>query len=278
LKNQIQTLMKRTISFALIAVFTSIISCKKSSSEEVTPQQIEQLTKCPLKNVNSATGTALSSFEYTLSRIKRIVNKESEEIGTTFTYNIKNQIEKMEITTPRPDETYTVIFEYNATSGKIVKTRTSVKSYEFQINEFVYSGDKISTINTTLDVFGFKVKGVSRVEYTGENVSKVYTKIEGEPELLAFEGVSYDTKAQFYPEGYRTMALGFVGLANNFFAFFGKNNPTSIKVYDDNGKVEEATEISYQYNTNGLPAKGVKTITKDSKKTTVNVAYQYACN
>ncbi len=270
--------MKRIISFALITLIAGVISCKKSSSEQVTPQQLEQLAKCPLKNVNSATGTPISSFEYTLSRIKRIVNKEGEEIGTTFTYNIKNQIEKMEIATPRPDETYTVVFQYDATSGKITKTKTSVKGYEYQVNDFVYAGDKITTINTALDIFGYKVKGVSRVEYAGDNVSKVYTKIEGEPELISFEGVSYDSKAQFYPEGYRTMALGFVGLANNFFAYFGKNNPTSVKVYDDNGKLEEATDITYEYNKNGLPSKGVKTVTKGEKKSVVNVAYQYVCN
>lgn len=270
--------MKRIISFALIAVFASVISCKKSSDEGITPQQIDQLAKCPLKNVNSTTGTALSSFEYTLSRIKRIINKEGEEVGTTFTYNIKNQIEKMEISTPRPDEIYTVLFQYDVTSGKIIKSKTSVKGYEYQVNDFVYSGDKIITINTSLDVFGYKVKGVSRVEYVGDNVSKVFTKIEGEPELLTFEGVSYDTKAQFYPDGYRTMALGFVGLANNFFAYFGKNNPTSVKVYDDNGKLDEATDITYEYNKYGLPSKGIKTVTKGEKKTVLNVAYQYTCN
>lgn len=270
--------MKRIISFALIAVFAGVISCKKNKKEEITPQQLEQLAKCPLKNVNSTAGTPLSSFEYTLNRIKRIINKEGEEVGTTFTYNIKNQIEKMEITTPRPDETFTVIFQYEATSGKIIKSKTSVKGYEFQVNDFVYAGDKITAINTNLDIFGFKVKGVSRVEYQGENVSKVYTKIEGEPEFLTFEGVNYDSKAQFYPDGYRTMALGFVGLSNNFFAFFGKNNPTSVKVYDDNGKLDEATDIAYEYNKYGLPTKGVKTVTKGEKKTVLTVAYQYACN
>lgn len=269
--------MKRIISFALMAVFTSVISCKKNNSD-VSPQQLEQLAKCPLKNVNSTTGKPLYSFEYTLSRIKRIINKEGEEVGTTFTYNNKNQIEKMEISTPRPEETYKVLFQYDAASGKIIKAKTSVKGYEYQVNDFVYAGDNITTINTSLDVFGYKVKGITRVEYVGGNVSKVFSKIEGEPELLAFEGISYDNKAQVYPDGYQTMALGFVGLSNNFFAFFGKNNPTSVKVYDDNGKLDEATDISYEYNNYGLPAKGVKTVTKGEKKTVLNVAYQYTCN
>jgi len=81
--------------------------------------------------------------------------------------------------------------------GKCRKSRTSVKDYEFQVNDFVYAGDKLTTVNTSLNIFGYSVKGASRVEYTNDNVSKVYTKIEGEPELLAYEGLNYDTKAQF---------------------------------------------------------------------------------
>jgi hypothetical protein len=269
--------MKRIISFTLIALFINFISCKRID-EQVTPQQTAQLSKCPLKNVNSTTGAALASFEYTLNRIKRIVNKDGDEIGATFTYNIKNQIEKMVITNAISLQTYTVLYEYDLASGKIIKTRTSVKDYEFQVNDFVYAGDKLTTINNHFDVFGYKVNGVSKIEYIGDNVSKVLTKIEGEPELVAFEGISYDTKAQFYPDGYRTMAYGFVGLANNFFAFFGKNNATSVKIYDDNGKVDEATDITYEYNKTGIPIKSVRTVTKGSDKTVFTVAYEYMCN
>lgn len=269
--------MKRIILFTLIALFINFISCKKSK-EEITPQQTAQLSKCPLKNVNTSTGAALASFEYTLNRIKRIVNKEGDEIGATFTYNIKNQIEKMVFTIGTQPNSYTVLYEYDLATGKIIKTRTSVKDYEFQVNTFVYSGDKLVTINNQFDTFGYKINTVSRVEYVGNNVSKVFTKVEGEPELVAFEGISYDSRAQFYPDGYRTMAYGFVGIANNFFAYFGINNPTSIKVYDDNGKIDEATDITYEYNKTGIPTKGLKSVTKNDKKTTSTVAYEYMCN
>lgn len=269
--------MKRILSFALVAVVSGIISCKKIDETGVTPQQTAQLVKCPLKNVNSSTGTPLASFEYTLNRIKRIVNKEGREVGATFTYNIKNQIEKMVLTNEKSLETYTVVFVYDA-AGSIIKTRTSVKDYEFQVSDFVYAGGKLTGINVSLDLFGQKAKGTTRIEYASENVSKVFTKMEGEPELLTYEGLNYDTKAQFYPDGYRTMAYGFVGIANGFFGYFGKNNPTSIKIYDDNGKVDEATEIVYEYNKMGIPTKGIRTVTKAEKKTVMNVAYQYMCN
>lgn len=269
--------MKRIIFYTLIVLVVNLVSCKKSSNEEITPEQTQQLSKCPLKNVNTSTGTPIASFEYTLNRIKRIINKENEEIGATFTYNNKNQIEKMVITNANSVDTYTILYEYDAT-GKIIKTRTSVKDYEFQVNSFVYSGNQLISINNALDIFGYKVSGTSRIEYIGENVAKVFTKIEGEPELLAFEGISYDKKAQVYPDGYRIMAYGFVGLANNFFAFFGTNNPTSIKVYDDNGKVDEATDIMYEYNKTGIPTKSIKTVTKGEDKTVLTVAYEYMCN
>ncbi|GGD77676.1 hypothetical protein GCM10011514_46990 [Emticicia aquatilis] len=270
--------MKRILSFALVALIGAVVSCKKISDEGITPQQTSQLAKCPLKNVNSATGTPIASFEYTLNRIKRIVNKEDGEVDAIFTYNIKNQIEKMTISNGNALETYTVTYVYDVATGKVSKTRTSVKDYEFQVNDFVYAGDKLITINTTLNIFGYTVKGTSRVEYLNDNVSKVYTKMEGEPELLAYEGLNYDTKAQFYPDGYRTMAYGFIGLANSYFAFFGQNNATSIKIYDDNGKVDEAIETVYEYNKTGIPTKGTKTITKGENKTTQTVAYQYMCN
>lgn len=270
--------MKRILSFALVAVIGCVISCKKIDDEGITPQQTSQLAKCPLKNVNTATGTPIATFEYTLNRIKRIVNKEDGEVDAIFTYNSKNQIEKMTISNGNALETYTVTYVYDVASGKVTKTRTAVKDYEFQVNDFVYAGDKLTTINTSLDIFGYKIKGTSRVEYLNDNVSKVYTKIEGEPELLAYEGLNYDTRAQFYPDGYRTMAYGFIGLANSYFAFLGKNNPTSIKIYDDNGKVEEAIETVYEYNKTGIPTKGTKTIIRGENKITQAVAYQYMCN
>lgn len=270
--------MKRIISFTLIALFINFISCKRID-EQITPQQTAQLSKCPLKNVNSSTGIALASFEYTLNRIKRIVNKEgSDEIGATFTYNIKNQIEKMIFTIGTVPNSYKVLYEYDPATGKIIKTRTSVRDYEFQVNTFVYAGDKLVTINNQFDTFGYKTNTVSRVEYVDDNVSKVFTKVEGEPELLAFEGISYDAKAQFYPDGYLTMAYGFVGIANNFFAYFGKNNPISVKIYDDNGKVDEATDITYEYNKTGIPTKGLKSVTKNDIKATSTVVYEYMCN
>lgn len=270
--------MKRILAFTLVAFIGCVISCKKVDDEGITPQQTSQLTKCPLKNVNSATGTPIATFEYTLNRIKRIVNKEDGEVDAVFTYNSKNQIEKMTISNGNALETYTVTYVYDVAIGKVIKTRTAVKDYEFQVNDFVYAGDKLTTINTSLDIFGYKVKGTSRVEYLNENVSKVYTKIEGEPELLAYEGLNYDTRAQFYPDGYRTMAFGFIGLANSYFAFLGRNNPTSIKIYDDNGKVEEAIETVYEYNKTGIPTKATKTIFRGENKTTQAVAYQYMCN
>ena len=271
--------MKRVSSIALICLLGYIVSCKRVDDGDVTPDQLSQLSKCPLKGITTSKGTPFNSFEYTLGRIKRIINYDSLQVASTFTYNAKNQIEKMVIEDETSNsEKYTVLYVYDASSGKIVKTKTSIKDFEFMTNDFVYSGDNIKTIQTTFNVFGSKVVGTTKVEYVDENVSKVYTKIDGYPELLTFEGVGYDTKPQFYPAGYKTMALGFVGIANNFFAFFGKNNATLVKIYDDNGKLDETTQIDYEYNKSGFPTKAVQTLTKSNVKTTQGLVFTFMCN
>lgn len=271
--------MKRILLSLSIFLAIFVVSCKKnnSSSENVTPEQKAQLTKCPLLVVNNPQGKAINKFEYTLGRLKRIVSNDSTETSVVFTYNSKNQIEKMDVIMAKSANNFNVNYTYDAT-GKINKSKTFVQGIEILNNEFIYETDKITKVNSVFTIFGYTIKSVTRVEYNGKTVSKVFTKIEGDPELLTFEGTGYDTKIQIYPDGYRTMAMGFVGMANNFFAFFGENNPTQVKIYDENGKLDETIDIAYEYNKNGFPTKGTKNITKDGKKSTVVVSYIYNCN
>ena len=86
--------MKRIISFTLVALIGAVISCKKIDDEGITPQQTSQLAKCPLKNVNSATGTPIASFEYTLNRIKRIINKEDGEVDAILRLETQTQLKQ----------------------------------------------------------------------------------------------------------------------------------------------------------------------------------------
>jgi hypothetical protein len=269
--------MKRFAFILAIALLGLVASCTRVGDGDIDPDALSKLAKCPLRSVSSGTGAPVYSFEYTLGRIKRIVTHEKGEVSTIFTYNLKNKIDKMVIEAEASSDPYTVVFEYDA-AGKITKSKTSLKDYQFMTNEFTYDGDNITGVNTKFDIFGSTVKGKTRVEYLNNNVSKVYTQIEGYPELLTFEGVSYDDKPQYMPSGYRTMALGFIGLANNFFASFGKNNPTLVKIYDDNGKLNETTQTSYQYDKSGIVTNADQTLTDaNNVKTSRKIAFEFVC-
>jgi hypothetical protein len=269
--------MKRFALILAVALLGLIASCTRVEDGDIDPDALSKLAKCPLRNVSSGTGAPVFSFEYTLGRIKRIVTREGAEVSTLFNYNLKNNIEKLIIAAENSSDQYTVVFEYNS-AGKISKSKTLIRDYQFMTNEFVYDGDNIVAVNTQFDIFGSTAKGKTRVEYLGANVSKVYTQIDGYPELLTFEGVSYDDKPQYMPTGYRTMALGFVGLANNFFASLGKNNPTMVKIYDDNGKLNETTQTSYQYDKSGIVTNADQTlIDANNVKTTRKIAFEFVC-
>ncbi|RYU94019.1 hypothetical protein [Emticicia agri] len=269
--------MKRFAIILAVTLIGFIASCTRVEDGDIDPDALSKLAKCPLRSISSGTGAPVFSFEYTLGRIKRIVTRESGEVSSVFTYNLKNKIDKMVIEAGNSSDAYTVVFEYDA-AGKIIKSKTSIKDYQFMTNEFTYDGEFITAVSTQFNIFGATAKGKTRVEYLGENVSKVYTQIDGYPELLTFEGVSYDNKPQYLPSGYRTMALGFIGIANNFFASLGKNNPTMVKIYDDNGKLNETTQTSYQYDKSGIVTNADQTMTNaDNVKTTRKIAFEFVC-
>ncbi|MFD2523738.1 hypothetical protein [Emticicia soli] len=269
--------MKRFAFILSVSLVGFIASCTHVSDDDIDPDAVSKLAKCPLRSISSPTGAPFYSFEYTLKRIKRIVTHESGEVATTFNYDSKDRIEEMLIKVADNSVEYTVLFDYN-NSGQINKSRTFIRDFQFMTNEFTYSGDHISNVSTQFDIFGSTVKGKTRVEYQGDNVSKVFTQIDGFPELLTFEGISYDNKPQFLPTGYRTMALGFIGIANNFFAAFGKNNPTQVKVYDDNGKLFETTQTSYEYDKNGIVTSAEQTLTNaDNVATVRKIIFEFVC-
>jgi hypothetical protein len=108
--------------------------------------------------------------------------------------------------------------------------------------------------------------------YKAKNVSEVYSSIDGETEKVAFIGEKYDDKAQFHPAAYKTTALGFVGIANNFFSFFGENNLVTGKIYNE--KVDQKTDIKYSYDKKGLPLSSEITTEKNGVITKQSVKYE----
>jgi hypothetical protein len=183
----------------------------------------------------------------------------------------------MEITTESSNEKYLVKFVYGA-DNIIAKSNVSINGIQFMTNDFVYNeNSQLSSIKTTVELFGRKVSGKTRLEYNKNNVSKVYSSINDELETLAFSGEKYDDKKQFFPEVYKTAALGFVGIANNFFSYFGENNMLSGKVYNEKGKLDQETQIDYLYNNSGLPIQSETVSSRGGKKSVEVCSYSFDC-
>jgi hypothetical protein len=183
----------------------------------------------------------------------------------------------MEITTENSKEKYVVKFEYGA-NNIILKSNVSINGFKFMTNDFNYNeNNRLGSVITTVEMFGKKVIGKTRIEYINNNVSKVFSSIDNEVEKIAFVGEKYDTKKQYLPEVYKTAALGFVGIANNFFAYFGDNNMVKGKVYDEKGKIDQETEINYLYNKNGLPTQSETTSLRNGRKIVETCSYSFGC-
>lgn len=265
--------MKKNFIFFIAILFLTTInfSCKKKKADPSA-----QNAKCPLLSMDGPTGN-IRNYEWVGSKLVRVFSRDSIPTVVVFRYNNKNLAESMEITTENSAEKYLVKFIYG-TENIITKSNVSINGIQFMTNEFVYNeNNKLSSIKTTVELFGRKVSGKTRLEYANDNVSKVYSSINDELETLSFTGEKYDTKKQFYPEVYKTAALGFVGIANNFFSYFGENNMISGKVYNEKGKVDQETQIDYLYNNSGLPIQSETVSVRNGKKSVEVCSYSFDC-
>lgn len=257
------------VLFLLVSVFT--FSCKNKTAKPIG--SLNQ--KCPLLSVSSLKEN-IRDYEYVDGNLIRIYSKDSIPTTMVFRYNDKSQVIKMEVATQGSSDKLTVSYTYDD-KGNVLKTKTSITGIDIITNDFLYFDNKLSSINTTFTAFGKKITGKTRIEYTGKNVSKVYSAIGTSPETISFQGVKYDDKVQFAPDTYRIAAFGFVGISNNLFAYLGENNLIEGKIFDEKGKVDENTAIKYKYNTSGLPTDAEITLEKSGKKLVKSMSYQFAC-
>jgi hypothetical protein len=195
----------------------------------------------------------------------------------SFKYDEKNVITNMKVETENDLETLNVDYLYDA-EGRVSQTTTSIAGIPIITNTFVISDGKISSVLTKFSAFGSEINAITRINFKDKNVNAVYTSIDGEPEKLAFRGEVYDQQPQFHPAAYKTAALGFVGIANNFFSFFGNNNLVSGMIYDENGKVDQKTDIFYEYAKNGLPTSSQTMTERNGETSTQNVKYEFKCD
>ena len=265
--------MKIIILKILTVLFfcTFIFSCKKkNNSPEIA------ISKCPLLAINGPTGN-IRNFEWVGNKLIRVFNKDSIPTTIVFRYNTKNLAETMEISAENTSEKYFVKFIYGE-NNIIVKSNVTVNGIQFMTNNFSYNEkNTLTSIKTTVDLFGRKSIGKTRIEYLNNNVSKVYSSIDNDLEKLSFTGDVYDDKAQYFPDIYKTAAVGFVGIANNFFSYFGKNNMIIGKIYDGQGRLNQETKIEYEYNKVGLPVKSETVSLRNGKKFIEVCSYNFGC-
>lgn len=250
-------------------------SCKKKN-KDVDPFAGES-NVCPLLAMVDGSGNTVRDFEYVQDNLMRIYSLEESETIMSFKYDEKGFITTMEVENENEFEKLKVNYTYDA-DGRVNETSTSVAGIPFQKNAFTLQDGKITSVITTVTLFGKSIAGNTRIVYNGKNVSQVLTSIDGEPEKLAFVGDIYDDKPQFHPKAYKIAALGFVGIANNFFSFFGENNLVSGRVYDEDGKVDQKTDIHYSYNKQGLPTTSETTTEINGEMSTNSVSYEFNCN
>ncbi|WP_341227603.1 hypothetical protein [uncultured Arcticibacterium sp.] len=260
----------------LLLLIPLVFSCKKKNKGDVDPFSGDN-DVCPLLSMVNGEGKTIRDFEYVQDDLIRIYTLEENETIMSFKYNEKGLIKTMEVETENNSETLKVAYTYDE-KDRVSNTSTSVGGLPFMENSFVLNDGKISAVVTTVKLFGKKISGNTRIVYQGNNVSQVLTSIDGEPEKLAFVGDEYDNKPQFHPKAYKIAALGFVGIANNFFSFFGENNLISGRIYDEDGKVDQTTGIAYTYNNEGLPMASETTTDKAGEQTRQSVSYQFQCN
>lgn len=262
----------KVLAFAMCTLF--VFSCKKKNKEELSP--LFSSNVCPLLSVNNFEGKNIQAYEYVQDKLIRIYSKDSIPTTLEFRYNDKNQVERMDILTQGSSQNFKVKYFYDD-MGNVSRTKAEVSGIEFMENIFTTKEGKISSINTIVSLFGRSVEGNTRIVYDSDNVSKVYTSIDNDPEILAFVGDQYDDKPQFSPKVYKIAALGFVGIANNFFSFFGKNNLIQGKIYDEKGKVDQKMDISFIYDKGGLPITSESLIEKNGTSTNQQMNYIFDC-
>ena len=271
--------MKKSISRLIL--FSLIIgvsfSCRKKKKDDVDPFQGGDVI-CPLIGLSKDTGEPFRDYEYVGDQLTRIYSTEDNNTTImSFRYDENKVIKTMEVETGSELEKLVVTYLYDE-KGRVNQTSTSVAGIPFMKNVFIQSDGKFTSVLTTVDLFGQSLSGITRLVYKGKNVSEVYSSIDGEPEKLAFVGEKYDDKPQFHPAAYKTAALGFVGIANTFFSFFGEYNLISGIIYDENGKVDQKTNIIYTYDKKGLPTSSETSTEKNGVITTQAVKYEFKCD
>ena len=268
IQNLKENIMKKSIhKFLIINSLLLFLLASCSKNTDVTPQV------CYLTNIADEKGKIIETLTYDANN--RLVNDVvgESDIIYAFTYNAQNKVDKITITdkTDKKTITFIVTFTYDA-NNQATKAVTTYNGKTYQTNTFSYTNNQLTQITTDDQTYILK----TRLEYSGENVSKVYQKFDTEKEYLYYEVTKFDDKKNAYPESYKAVTIGLTGLLDGF-AYLNKNNVVSEKNYGDDGIVYYTSDATYEYNTGSQPTKITSAINDSGSKSTSISAYQYNC-
>jgi hypothetical protein len=197
-----------------------VVGCSKNN--EPAP-----ITKCFLTSITDATGKATEKCTYDASDRLLVASYEDIAMSFEFAYTTQGLVDKVTVTDKSGSKpvVFVVTYNYDATN-KATKAVTAYNGKPYQTNEISYNATnqvaKIVTTDANANVLA------TRLEYSGENVTKVFQKFDDDKEYLYYEITKFDDKKSVYPDAYKSLFLGLAGLIDGA-PFLNKNNATEEK-------------------------------------------------
>lgn len=243
-----------------------MVSCGKNTDN--TPQT------CYLSTVSNLKGNILETMTYDVNN--RLVTYKNDSVNVTynFAYTTQNLVDKINVSYKVGTKVYTLIaaFIYDVT-GKPTKSVTTLNGNPYQTDVYTFTNSQLASIIST-DNSG-EVDAL-RFEYLGDNIAKVYQKLDGDKEYLYYEITKFDDKKSIYPEAFKALAMGFAGLVDDF-SYMNKNNTLSEKFYKDDKSIITSADNTFEYNSTLQPIKVTSSIVESGRKTTGVQSFQYNC-
>jgi hypothetical protein len=260
--------MKNIFNYLVISILAtiSIVSCSKNTDN--TPQT------CYLSSISNMKGNVLETMIYDANNRLITYKNDSANVTYNFTYNTQNLVDKINVAYKVGAKVYTLIatFTYDGT-GKATKSVTTLNGNPYQTDVYSFTNTQLTSIIST-DNIG-EVDAL-RFEYLGDNISKVYQKLDGDKEYLYYEITKFDDKKTFYPEAFKALAMGFAGLVDDF-SYLNKNNTLSEKYYEDDKSVFFSADNTFEYNSTLQPTKVTSAIIDGGHKINIAQSFQYSC-
>jgi hypothetical protein len=260
--------MKNIFNYLIVSILTITIFISCSKNTDNTPQT------CYLSTVSNAKGNVLETMSYDVNNRLTTYKNDSANVTYNFTYTTQNLVDKVSVAYKVGAKVYTLVatFTYDGT-GKATKSITTLNGNPYQTDVYTFTNSQLTNIVST-DNIG-EVDAL-RFEYLGDNIAKVYQKLDNDKEYLYYEITKFDDKKSVYPEAFKALAMGFAGLVDDF-SYYNKNNTLSEKYYEDDKSVIFSADNTFEYNSTLQPTKMTSAIVEDGHKINIAQSFQYSC-